>query len=413
MPMLVRSRQAAAGRVGRRTPLGGVARALTSTHRLRCARCGSDCGDRRCAPTPLRCSSRGRAAKLTSRASLAPFGHSPRVRSTKRASRAAPETPLLGAAEVAAPGAAQPVRAVSARATPPRGVRRPARPAAACRSSVCGDQRGAVGESSQFRDRPSAARRPSTRRPRPDSACRPDTCDSQPAAANCSRRRDDQECAFFAHFKQLGGEPERNRSSSAHFGSSRLPLGRKCADFARFDFRRSGGRAQDRGHRQLRAARQDQRFSRRPQSTWLTKARAVCRGRAFAQARSAPAPARARSARRSSFSRPQCLSGASEARAASSAAPPAMQCSVPRSAAFPGLRIWSRGKARTAAMPGGMARIRNAATRPKTQPRKRRGARHTAPASQRTPRSGAAHRRARGRRPAPLCAQASRAASQP
>ncbi len=57
-----------------------------------------------------------------------------------------------------------------------------------------------------------------------------------------------------------------------------------------------------------------------PTSTSLAKARVVHRGRACAQPRSAAAPARARSARRPHF-RGVCPSGASEARAASYAAP--------------------------------------------------------------------------------------------
>ena len=86
---LVASRQAAAGRG---TAQGGPA--------LR----GDDDGGRCFAPTALRCSPRGRAAKLAALASRAPLRQSPRVRSTRRASRADPEAALLGAADTARPG---------------------------------------------------------------------------------------------------------------------------------------------------------------------------------------------------------------------------------------------------------------------------------------------------------------------
>jgi len=72
---------------------------------------GDGCGGRCCAPTSLRCSSRGRAAKLAALASRAPLGQSPRVRSTKRASRADPETALLGTAEIAPARLARPLGA--------------------------------------------------------------------------------------------------------------------------------------------------------------------------------------------------------------------------------------------------------------------------------------------------------------
>ena len=58
---------------------------------------------------PLRCSPRGRAAKLAARAAPAALGQSPRVRSTKRAARADPETALLGAADIAPPGQCLPL----------------------------------------------------------------------------------------------------------------------------------------------------------------------------------------------------------------------------------------------------------------------------------------------------------------
>ena len=83
---LVASRQAAAGRGAAQ---GGPA--------LR----GDDDGGRCFAPTALRCSPRGRAAKLAALAARAPLKQSPRVRSTKRASRADPEAALLGAADIA------------------------------------------------------------------------------------------------------------------------------------------------------------------------------------------------------------------------------------------------------------------------------------------------------------------------
>jgi hypothetical protein len=83
---LVASRQAAAGRGAAQ---GGPA--------LR----GDDDGGRCFAPTALRCSPRGRAAKLAALATRAPLRQSPRVRSTKRASRADPEAALLGAADIA------------------------------------------------------------------------------------------------------------------------------------------------------------------------------------------------------------------------------------------------------------------------------------------------------------------------
>ncbi len=52
-----------------------------------------DCGGRPCRPTPLRCSGRGRAAKLASLPAVVPLGQSPRVRSGSARSRA--PTPAL------------------------------------------------------------------------------------------------------------------------------------------------------------------------------------------------------------------------------------------------------------------------------------------------------------------------------
>jgi len=66
-----------------------------------CVPRGDDDGGRCFAPTSLRCSPRGRAAKLAALATRAPLKQSPRVRCTKRASRADPEAALLGAADIA------------------------------------------------------------------------------------------------------------------------------------------------------------------------------------------------------------------------------------------------------------------------------------------------------------------------
>ncbi len=98
-------------------------RAAAGAPPQRGARRRNGCGGRRYAPTSLRCSTRGRAAKLTARASLAPFEQSPRVRWTKRAARADPESALLGAAEVAPPSAPLRRRAGSG---PRRRAERPA-----------------------------------------------------------------------------------------------------------------------------------------------------------------------------------------------------------------------------------------------------------------------------------------------
>ena len=90
-----------------------------------CARRGDNYAGRCCAPTSLRCSPRGRAAKLAALASRAPLGQSPRVRSTKRASRADPEVALLGGADIALPGAARPRGARARRDPSGLGCRRP------------------------------------------------------------------------------------------------------------------------------------------------------------------------------------------------------------------------------------------------------------------------------------------------
>jgi hypothetical protein len=93
-----------------------------------CARRGDNYAGRCCAPTSLRCSPRGRAAKLAALASRAALGQSPRVRGTKRASRADPEAALLGAADIASPGVARPrgpqCRSAPARCRRPLGQRR-------------------------------------------------------------------------------------------------------------------------------------------------------------------------------------------------------------------------------------------------------------------------------------------------
>ncbi len=105
---------------------------------------GDGCGGRCCAPTALRCSPRGRAAKLATLASRAALGQSPRVRSTKRAARADPEAALLGAADITPRGPAWPAGAAS---RPPR-----LRPAAACRESNVGGVHGDVGREHRSRD---------------------------------------------------------------------------------------------------------------------------------------------------------------------------------------------------------------------------------------------------------------------
>jgi len=86
-----------------------------------CVPRGDDDGGRCSAPTSLRGSPRGRAAKLAALATRAPLKQSPRVRSTKRASRADPEAALLGAANIA-PRHARPAHCAAPR------------PAAECRS---------------------------------------------------------------------------------------------------------------------------------------------------------------------------------------------------------------------------------------------------------------------------------------
>ena len=57
------------------------------------------CGGRRCAPTALRCSGRGRAAELTTFAALTAFKQAAASQTTKRAARADPGPALLVAAE--------------------------------------------------------------------------------------------------------------------------------------------------------------------------------------------------------------------------------------------------------------------------------------------------------------------------
>ncbi len=139
------ARQAAArrseGGPAPRRPVRRVPGGALGARRVRVARRRSGCGGRRCAPTSLRCSPLGRAAKLAARAALAPLGQSPRVRGTKRASRTAPEAALLGAAEVAPPR--NPYAACAQRAArraPHRTPgRRPALAAARCRLPLDGD----------------------------------------------------------------------------------------------------------------------------------------------------------------------------------------------------------------------------------------------------------------------------------
>jgi len=112
-PGSARSRQAAAGRglAGPGAPGRGAAGVGGATR-------GNGCGGRCCAPTALRGSLRGRAAKLATLAARAPLGQSPRVRGTKRAARADPEAALLGAADIAACGAAHARRAPPGRTRP-------------------------------------------------------------------------------------------------------------------------------------------------------------------------------------------------------------------------------------------------------------------------------------------------------
>ena len=89
---------------------------------------GSYCGGRPCRPTPLRCSRRGRAAKLASLTSFVALEQSRRVRSgSARCARADPGAALLAAPQVAHPGH-----------RPPRGNAR-----AACRGARwCRQSRG-------------------------------------------------------------------------------------------------------------------------------------------------------------------------------------------------------------------------------------------------------------------------------
>ena len=97
---------------------------------------GAGRGGRCCAPTALRSSPRGRAAKLATLAARAALGQSPRVRSTKRAARADPEAALLGAADSAAPGSL-PRCAPQPRSPRPHG---PLSPAARATSAVFGSK---------------------------------------------------------------------------------------------------------------------------------------------------------------------------------------------------------------------------------------------------------------------------------
>jgi len=115
------SESTAAGRgiAGPRAEGPEGARRQAATHALRRWRGAGRCAGRggRCfAPTTLRCSPRGRAAKLAALAARAPLGHSPRVRSTKRAARADPGAALLGAADIAP---APPRATAAGRASPP------------------------------------------------------------------------------------------------------------------------------------------------------------------------------------------------------------------------------------------------------------------------------------------------------
>ena len=56
------------------------------------------CGGRRCAPTALRCSGRGRAAELATFAALSSFKQAAASQTTKRAARADPDPGLAGRA---------------------------------------------------------------------------------------------------------------------------------------------------------------------------------------------------------------------------------------------------------------------------------------------------------------------------
>ena len=80
----------------------------TRPHRARVAaggtRQGLICGGRRCAPTPLRCSARGRAAELAAFAALTTLKQLRRVRSRSALARADPGPALLVATEIAPTG---------------------------------------------------------------------------------------------------------------------------------------------------------------------------------------------------------------------------------------------------------------------------------------------------------------------
>jgi len=117
-PTLPRSHDSAAGRRQPQRAAVGLARPQRARGWRGPARRGAHCGGRCCAPTALRGSPRGRAAKLAALATRAPLEQSPRVRSTKRASRADPGAALLGAADIAA----------ARRAPPPPSPLRPGEP---------------------------------------------------------------------------------------------------------------------------------------------------------------------------------------------------------------------------------------------------------------------------------------------
>ena len=120
---------------------------------------GSDCGGRRCAPTPLRCSARGRVAELTAFAALSAFGQLRRV-SLRSALRApTPGLCFSSPQKSPPPGTARRAAALVSLANEQRKRLRPR--AAGNRLPQVKEEAAAV------RPAPGTRRQPVARRPRP------------------------------------------------------------------------------------------------------------------------------------------------------------------------------------------------------------------------------------------------------
>jgi len=135
-------RQAAAGRLACGAGRARVACGWAGRTGAALRSAGRCCGGRCCAPTTLRCSPRGRAAKLAARAALAPLRHV--ATSQKNEARFARRPRGCAARRRRnrpAERSAAPVRPAQPHAARARPAPQANRPAAACRSSNTGGAR--------------------------------------------------------------------------------------------------------------------------------------------------------------------------------------------------------------------------------------------------------------------------------